>query len=78
MLGGRKGSASGIYCWPEALNLAASLRTQSILKRCSLHEHLSVPEQYKNAFSVTHHELFDTELEKLAIHTNASWVLDWR
>ena len=42
-----------------------------ILKRCSLHEPLSAPEQDKNASTMTHHELFDTKLKKLAVHTNA-------
>ena len=50
----------------------------SILKRCSLHKHLSAPEQDKKAFNVTHHELFDPKFEKLAIHTHTSWVVDRR
>lgn len=59
------------------MSLRARL-SDSGLKRRSLHEPLSAPEQDENEVNVTHHELFDTKLEKLAIHTNASWMLDRR
>ena len=38
----------------------------------------SAPKQDMIASSATHHELFNTKFEKLAIDTNASWVLDRR
>ena len=67
---------SGMCCWPKRVNLV--IGPLSILKRCSLHGPLSVQSQDEHAFHVTYHELLDTELEKLAIDTDPSWVLNRR